>query len=55
MEWNQFVKCNNCGSIFVFEGEDMQVFFNAEAEKTKRFVVCPECYEYIKIESTGEL
>lgn len=50
MNWVRFVKCNNCGTMFVCEAQDILVFFNAELEKTKRFVVCPECWEHIKVE-----
>ena len=50
MNWTKFIKCNKCGTMFVFEAEDIDVYFNAELEKTKRFVVCPECWEHLKVE-----
>ena len=50
INWNKFVKCSKCGSVFICEVEDLLIFFNAELEKTKRFVVCPECWEHIKVE-----
>jgi hypothetical protein len=43
-------KCKTCGIMFMFEREDLIVAFNAEHEETKRFVICPECWEHIKIE-----
>lgn len=50
MNWIKFLKCNNCGIMFVCEVQDILVFFNVELEKTKRFVVCPECWKHIKVE-----
>ena len=57
MNWTKFAKCSKCGTMFVYEIEDVIVFFNAEAEQTKRFVICPECWEHLKVEveNDGEL
>lgn len=50
VSWTRFVRCNKCGSMFMMEEEDLMVAFSAEEERTKRFVQCQECYEYIKLE-----
>lgn len=50
MNWNKFVFCKKCKTPFMCEDEDIDVYFNADTEETKRFVVCPECWEYNKVE-----
>lgn len=48
--WVEPLKCNACKTTFMCDEEEIMFYFNAETETTKRFVRCPVCFEYVKVE-----